>query len=199
MKQEQIWGSVEEWGLQRPSRSRWGRYLRRGIGVLCLFLLLGGLYSTTELPLAISQELPLAISQSFATAEDACTNTKTDIEQPSCSESLWEICSITVDLLSEEEGWYKGGFYCRAAKVIEAWELNKRSQYENKNPFIPPTHFFNCFTLRDCTVVLYTQYRYSKADLEYFSDSEIAMYDMISEILLNYDPPLRNIKIWGPY
>ena len=194
MKQEQIWGSVEEWGIEQPGRRMWGRYLRRGIGVLCLFLLLGGLYSTAE--------FPLVISQSFATAEDACTNVKPDIEQPSCSESLWDVCGVLwqFDAYEGTEDIYPyPDFYCRAAKVIEAWELSKRSQFENKNPFIPPTVFFECFALRDCTVVLYTQYRHSKAKLKYFHDSEIDMYDMISEILLNYAPFLSSIKIRGPY
>ena len=86
--------------------------------------------------------------------------------------------------------------------MIEAWELNKRSQFENKNPFIPPTLFFECFSLWDCTVVLYITYRYSKTYFEWYperySDSEMAMYHMIHEILLNYAPSLRNIRIHGP-
>ena len=203
MGQEQIWGSVEEWGIERPGRRRGRkylkrrRYLRRGIGVLCLFLLLGGLEATGK--------WPLAISQSVAIAEEVCTNVEFDVEQQNCPESLWEVCEIAqqltdIDLFSEQGNWRRYAFFCRAARVVELWEFYSMPQSEIVGPFKAGTIFErDCYSLRDCTIEIYTEYIYMKSNSvyypEYFLDSEIVSYDKINEIILSYAPFLHSYQV----
>ena len=169
------------------------RYLRRGIGVLCLFLLLGGLEATGK--------WPLAISQSVAFAEEVCANVESDVEQQSCPESLWEVCDIAqqltdVDLFSEQAKWRRYGFFCRAARVVELWEFYSMPQSENVGPFKAGIIFQqNCYSLRDCTIEIYTEYLDIMSDSVYLFDSEIVSYDKINEIILSYAPFLYSYQV----
>lgn len=120
MKHRQIWGSIEEWGLERNINKN-VRYFFRSIAILCFYLLLGSCYSTIEFPLLIRQQIDLT--------EDTCTEVRSGVD---CSRALWEICDTAEQLYKEN---YRSlyDFFCESAKVVELWELNRVSQSEQKN------------------------------------------------------------------
>ena len=147
----------------------------------------------------------MAIPQSVAIAEEVCTNVEFDVEQQNRPESLWEVCEIAqqltdIDLFSEQGNWRRYAFFCRAARVVELWEFYSMPQSEIVGPFKAGTIFErDCYSLRDCTIEIYTEYIYMKSNSvyypEYFLDSEIVSYDKINEIILSYAPFLHSYQV----
>lgn len=157
MKQEQIWGSLDDIWKERKPVSRQRKWLIRVLAVVSLLLLLGGGYKETGFSLRTSTLISEAIKE--------CRDVGGALSEHSCAPAVWKACHVgfsadfgssqSVEVAdSNEYNWL-----CEAAELAELAELafvlaskyadRYYTKYENKeySQLSPPLHEF--FWLQD--------------------------------------------------
>lgn len=207
MKQEQIWGSLDDIWKERKPVSRQRRWLVRVLAVVSLLLLLGGGYKETGFSLRTSTLISEAVKE--------CRDVGGALSEHSCAPAVWRACHVgfSADFGSSqsveiaESGEYN--WLCEAAELAEEAELafvlaskyadRYYTKYENKDYYQDPVPDHEFFWLQNSSDVTAFFLKYALTiwlpyEDPWFPPNTSSVIDFYEDIFVTSNSAINTLK-----